>query len=171
MNAILSPALGIRAVAARRPSKHAKLIDLGDGRHMTVRHIAATAGIDITTALKRIKDGDRGDHLLRPARQAIYDVGNGQRMTLPEIMAHTGLSAGAIRKRISDGETGEALLRVGRRRPMKPRSPTMVLAFKLARAFPDRVPSVAEVMEAHPMSESAALEWIAVIRHALEKLS
>jgi hypothetical protein len=35
----------------------------------------------------------------------------------------------------------------------------MVIAAKIARQFPDRVPTIKEIVAAHPMAESTARNW------------
>ena len=77
-----------------------------------------------------------------------------------------------IRARIASGWRGDQLCqRVGERPFAKRgeiREPTMLVAYKLARMYRDRVPTIDELQRAHPMSLTAAIKWRRVIRAALK---
>lgn len=162
MNAVLAPMLGIRH--AYRPRKGERF-DVGDGRVMTVREIVLASGTNPSAIYSRLKRGETGEKLLRPLRRKLYDVGD-RRMTLGQIMQSTGLSESAARSRISRGVTGAALLRKGRHDMAAPRSSTMVIACRLADAYPDRLPTTREIRAIYPMTPTSAERWLAALRAA-----
>ncbi len=162
---ILAPTLGImRPYRARGGELH----DVGNGRRLTARQIAMEARLEPSLVYSRLKRGVTGDELLRPKRLKFFDVGNGEKLTVSQIMQRTGLSEASVRSRISRGYTGKRLLQKGRKDMAAPRSSTMILAVRLADAFPDRLPTTKEIRKLYPMCAQTAERWLAAMRAARE---
>jgi hypothetical protein len=107
----------------------------------------------------------------RPGKS--YDCGKHGSLRVPEIAALTGLCVDTIRYRIKAGLTGEELCAPAweplRNRNLKASSRhVVVVACKLGKAFPDRVPSIPEIQAVRPMSRASAVRWRQVWREALE---
>lgn len=92
-----------------------------------------------------------------------FDCGKYGMLSAKRIAALTGTTTEAVWQRVKAGVTGEALcapkyeaLRGAKRKCTRP---TVVVAMKLARAFPDRVPTIAEIRRVHPMGERNAMRW------------
>lgn len=100
-----------------------------------------------------------------------FDCGKYGRLTRSQIATIAGISRAAVAHRIAAGYTGERLC-VSQKAGIAKRGvvcrATMVVAAKIARQFPDRVPTVPEIMRAHPMAESTARNWQTVF-HNLER--
>jgi hypothetical protein len=99
-------------------------------------------------------------------------------MTLDQIADAAGITRNAARYRVDKlGLRGEEVIQHTRqlREPskLKPRvnRPALRVAMKLARAFPDRVPSAEEIIATHPMCRSAANNYRAEIAYALRELA
>lgn len=163
---MLTASLGIARTYRRRGGKR---FDVGNGRAMTAREIAMASGCNVSAVYARLQSGWQGSDLLRPHRAKLYDCGNGLRLTIRQIQERTGLSENSVRSRISRGITGRDLLRKGRRDMAAPRSSTMVLACRLADAYPDRLPTTKEIRRMHPMSEQTAERWLTALRAARER--
>lgn len=105
----------------------------------------------------------------KPERK--YDCGKYGRLSRSQIATVAGITNTAVRQRINSGYTGERLCLPAKagfsKRGVVCRS-TMVIAAKIARQFPDRVPSVPEIMQVHPMAKSTARNWQTVF-HRLER--
>ena len=102
-----------------------------------------------------------------------YDCGPHGMLRVPEIAALAGLCADTVRYRIKAGLSGEALCAPAweplRNRNLQPSGRHVaVVACKLGRAFPDRVPSITEIQAVRPMSRASAVRWRQVWREALE---
>ena len=133
--------------------------DVGGGRMLTVRQIALQSGCEPSAIYARLHRGVTGVALLASRVTKLYDCGNGQKLTVKQIMQRTGLGEASVRSRISRGVTGRDLLRKERRDAAAPRSSTMVLAIRIADAYPDRLPTTKEIRALHPMSVGAAERW------------
>lgn len=166
MNAVFAGSLGYtgRRYKSRNGARH----DVGDGRLLTAREIALLTGCNVSAIYGRIENGDTGASLLRPLRCKRYDCG-GESLTVKQIMQRTGLGETAVRSRISRGMKGAELLRHGRRDMAVPRSPSMVVACRLAAAFPSRLPTTKEIRAVQPMSAGAAERWLAALRAARDR--
>lgn len=171
MSTVLTPSLGTPTIGPRHRvlggAKRAAEYDVGDGRRMTARQMARHSGVDLPTIYARLRRGVRGADLLLPKRAKRYDVGGGELLTIHQIMLRTDLSKAAIQSRLSRGVTGADLLRRERKDLAAPRSSTMVLACRLALAFPDRVPTTKQIRALRPMTPDAAERWQAAYRAAL----
>ena len=166
MTTMLAPSLGIRrAYKPRAGTRH----DVGGGVKMTAREIALASGLNPSAVYARLKHGDTGETLLRPLRQKLFDCGGGEMLTIKQVMQRTGLSESSVRSRISRGVTGRALLRKERRDAAAPRSSTMVIACRLADAYPDRLPTTREIRELYPMTATSAERWLVALRAARAK--
>lgn len=101
-----------------------------------------------------------------------YDVGGGEMLTVKEIAEVVGTTPGTIRFRLSKGWEGESLVlpKGERRKGGKPRTQTSVTAYTLALKFGRRLPSVEEIRETYPMSETTAMYWRNSIRIALQRV-
>jgi hypothetical protein len=101
-----------------------------------------------------------------------YDCGKYGRLTRAQIAHIAGISRAAVGTRLKWGWEGERLCAgkrtgVNRKRGVVCRS-TMLAAAKIARRFPDRVPTVQEIMTVHPMAESTARNWQTTFRRLQE---
>lgn len=167
MSAILAPSLGYTG-RAYKPRKGERF-DVGNGRMLTVRQITLETGLDPSTIYARLAKGELGQDLVRPLRRKLFDCGNGERLTVKEIMLRTGLAETAVRSRISRGVKGKALLAKGRKDAAAPRSSTMVIACRLADAYPDRLPTTKEVRAIYPMCAQSAERWLTALRDARQR--
>lgn len=99
-----------------------------------------------------------------------YDCGKYGRLSRSQIATVAGISTTAVAQRIRSGYTGERLCIPAKsgyaKRGVVCRS-TMLIAAKIARQFPDRVPTFKEIMRVHPMAESTARNWQTVF-HKLQ---
>lgn len=166
MNMSFGASLG---TVARRKGRAGKLYDVGGGRMISARQIAMETGCQVTTVHARVQHGWKGADLLRPRREMLYDCGGGEFLTVKEIMRKTGLGESTVRSRMARGAKGKDLLRKERKDMAAPRSSTMVLACKLADAFPDRLPTTKEIRRMYPMAEGTAERWLAALRAARER--
>lgn len=166
--------MGLRSIIASPPGVRVRgeRFDCGGGLRLTAQQIAARTGCGLSAVYRRIDKGWLGEDLLRPRREYLYDVGGGRRMTARAIAERTGTSLGTVHNRLARGWRGAELLvrNQERRRQGAPRGPVQVIACKLALAFPDQVPTVAQIRRAHPMSETAAARWRIALRQAREQL-
>lgn len=108
-----------------------------------------------------------GSHVAR------HDVGPYREpMTTREIADYLGTTPHNIRARIRKGWHGEDLLKpIGTRRRIGiARSPTHVVAMKLALTFGRRVPTIAQIRAVHPMEYTTACYWQNTIKRALKEL-
>lgn len=103
-----------------------------------------------------------------------YDCGSYGRMTREQIMAKTGLSRGAVWYRIGKLRLrGDALVegtQAIRRTASVARTPSAVVACKLAAAYPHKAPTWRQVLAVAPMSEQAAKRWSRAMHAAREAL-
>lgn len=125
-----------------------------------------TFGTPMLTTPKTVDRGGR--------RGQLHDCGKHGKLTVGKIAKIAGITVDAVRSRINSGWTGEALCsqyRVNHRR--KPESscrhPSIAIAVKLAKAFPDRAPTTKEIMAVRPMSRGSATRWRQAFRDVLEK--
>lgn len=92
-----------------------------------------------------------------------HNCGRRGLLTVPEISRVSGVSREAIYRRIRCGVTGAALCAKKhhgeRTTKAKCTRPTVLLAMKLARAFPDDVPTVMQIRKVHPMTDRNAMRW------------
>lgn len=97
----------------------------------------------------------------------LHDCGHGLLLTAKQIASHTGLTRAAVSQRLRKGMQGAALIAPKglRRAPAKASLRTAVM---LARAFPDRVPSLKEIQRVVPMCNSSAIEYRAALSATLE---
>lgn len=153
----------------RRKGPSGKLYDVGGGRMISARQIALETGCQPTAIHARLERGWRGPDLLRPRREMVYDCGGGEMLTVREIMRKTGLGESTVRSRMARGAKGKDLLRKERKDMAAPRSSTMVLACKLADAFPDRLPTTKEIRRLYPMAEGTAERWLSALRAARDR--
>lgn len=107
-----------------------------------------------------------------------YDCGRFGRMTLDQIADAAGITRNAARYRVDKlGLRGDEVIQRTKqlRAPskLKPRMnrPALRVAMKLARAFPDRVPSAEEIIATHPMCRASANNYRAEIAFALRELA
>lgn len=101
------------------------------------------------------------------------DAGRFGRLTFAQVAYIAGIKPHSAWNRYHrQGLRGDALVE-GKGRLRAPgalkapvRVPSMLLACKLAHAFPDRVPTWREIAAVHPMSKTAAIRWRAAMAHA-----
>jgi hypothetical protein len=120
----------------------------------------------LTSILTTPKPVDRGGR-----RGRLHDCGRYGQLTVGQIAKRAGVTVEAVRFRINSGWTGDALcLKYRVEHQRKPgsecRHPTMATAVRLARAFPDRVPTTKEIIAVRPMSRVSASRWRQAFRDA-----
>ena len=97
------------------------------------------------------------------ARGRKFNCGKYGELTAKQISQLAGISKEAVWQRVRAGYNGAALVapkHESLRKAKAPcRRPTVLVAMKLARAFPDRVPSIREIRKVHPMCERNAMRW------------
>lgn len=166
--------MGLKPIITSAPGVRARgdRFDCGGGLRLTAQQIAARTGCGLSAVYRRIDKGWAGEDLLRPRKEHLYDVGGGRRMTARDISARTGVSLGTVHGRLARGWRGAELLvrNQERRRRGEPRGPGQVIACKLALAFPDALPTVAQIRRVHPMSEASAQRWRCALRLARQQL-
>lgn len=148
---------------------NAMRFDCGDGVMRTAQQIARIANCDVSAIYARIAKGWMGIDLIRQRQTKLIDCGS-ERLPVKEIARRTGVSEATVYNRIARGMRGKELLmrKTDRRAHGGPRSPTVVLAVKLADAFPDRLPTTAEIRKLHPMVPQTAERWRNALRAARE---
>lgn len=92
-----------------------------------------------------------------------FNCGAHGRLTAAQIARIAGITESRVHQRVRIGWKGEELclakhdsLRVVRERCSKP---VVRIAMKLARAFPDGTPTLAQIRKVHPMCERNAMRW------------
>jgi predicted transcriptional regulator len=109
----------------------------------------------------------------RRRRGKRHDCGKSGRLTVQQIADAVGITEESVRSRIKAGYTGEALL-IGKREGLRmtrthnTNHPSSLMALKIARRFPDRVPSLAEIQKLRPMSKTSANRWRQMWKTVLE---
>lgn len=99
---------------------------------------------------------------LRKTRAPKHDCGRHGRLTVKQIAVTAGITPQAVTRRLRSGMKGEALceprnaFRTPKVRCLKP---VIRTAVKLARLYPDRVPTLDEIQQAHPMGTRNAVSW------------
>jgi len=92
-----------------------------------------------------------------------FDCGRYGKLSAKQIAQMTGLTREGVWQRVKAGFKDEDLCmprHEGQRKPREVcRRPVVVVAMKLARAFPDRVPTLAEIQKVHPMHSRNAMRW------------
>lgn len=106
-----------------------------------------------------------------------YDCGERGKLTVRQIALLANLPKQAIQKRLAAGWTGERLCLpryATRSDAISYRSPprhALLSAFKIAKRFPDRVPTIAEIKAVRPMSDRTAGYWRNAIAEAHRELA
>jgi hypothetical protein len=99
----------------------------------------------------------------KKAKGRTFDCGSYGKLTAKEIAALTGMSREGVWQRVRHGVKGDALCAPKhdskRQAKEKCSKPVVLIAVKLARAFPHKVPSLKEIQAAHPMCERNAMRW------------
>lgn len=120
--------------------------------------------------IPNIGTAPKGKRTGRPPERK-YDCGKYGRLTRSQIATIAGISRAAVGQRIKAGYMGERLC-VRQKAGIAKRGvvcrQTMLVAAKIAREFPDRVPTIREIRMVHPMAESTARNWQTVF-HRLER--
>lgn len=100
-----------------------------------------------------------------------FDCGRFGKLTANEIARIVGMSREGAWQRIRSGIVGAELCapkHEGLRQVKAPCSrPTILVAMKLARAYPDKQPTLAQIKRVHPMTDRNAMRW----RQALAETS
>lgn len=101
-----------------------------------------------------------------------HDVGDGRKLTTRQIANEIGGTPHNVRARLAKGWTGAQLLIpiFERRRKGVARTPTQVVAYKLALKFGHNIPTVQQIRDTHPMDTSTARYWRNAVIAAQETL-
>lgn len=99
----------------------------------------------------------------RKSRAKKFDCGAHGRLTAAQIARIAGITDSRVWARVRIGWKGEDLCRakhdsllVAKERCSQP---VVRIAMKLARAFPDGTPTLAQIRKVHPMCERNAMRW------------
>jgi transposase len=105
-------------------------------------------------------------------RAELHDCGKHGMLAVKDIARKTGLSERTIRDRLARGMEGEELLRpkIGARETRKDTTfrddvvrtsgaGAMAIAIRIARSFPNRVPTAKELRDKFGMSQATAYRW------------
>lgn len=171
---VLAPLLTSPRKAVPRGAP-APTYDCGPHGMLTMAQMVRLSGVTKQTLLYRLQQGWTGDALVSgrttTARYAPrFDCGNGLRLTCRQIEKRTGLTRSGVQRRLDRGVRGEALLiprcapRLGR-----PIRSTVRTAIRLARTFPDRLPTTEEIIRAVPMSQTNATRYRAALHEAMTR--
>lgn len=99
----------------------------------------------------------------RKRQGRVFDCGKHGKLTAKEIAALTGMSREGVWQRVRSGVKGADLLlpkHEGLRQAKASCSnPVMLIAAKLARRFPNKVPTLREIRQTHPMGARNAMRW------------
>jgi hypothetical protein len=94
-------------------------------------------------------------------------------LTARQIATIAGISREGVWQRVKSGMKGPELCapryESARKAKEKCSRPVMAIAMKLARAFPDKVPSVREIRKEHPMGARNAMRWRQAMNDANER--
>lgn len=116
--------------------------------------------------------GEVRDRVPMGRRPRTYDCGKHGRLTVRQIADVAGITVHGVQVRLRRGWKGAQLcLHVSESRRIGWRkrgcsSPVMVLAVRLALAFPDQLPTADQIRAAHPMTRDNATRWRSAIRDA-----
>lgn len=92
-----------------------------------------------------------------------FDCGKFGKLTANEIARITGMSREGVWQRVRSGIVGAELCAPkhdGLRKVKTPCSrPTIMVAMKLARAYPNSTPTLAQIKKVHPMTDRNAMRW------------
>lgn len=109
-----------------------------------------------------------------PATARRHDCGRFGELTVRDICKVSGQRVSTIYARIHKGWSGELLVsrKQPSRAPGRPRSATMVTALQLgiATAHRDRLLTVCEIQELHPMARQPAERWRCALREAMKNV-
>jgi hypothetical protein len=158
----------------RRQRVTTPLYDCGEAGMLTVRQIASLTGLCKQSVQGRIDRGLTGAQLVAPPltrslRVPTYDCGSAGFLTTAQIAKRTGLTHSGATRRVLMGIRGAALLVPKKAdRTEQPARGSLLRALRIARAFPDRVPTMSELQRAVPMSRSNAARWQAAMRDLME---
>ena len=92
-----------------------------------------------------------------------FDCGRYGKLSAKQIAQMTGMSREGVWQRVNAGFKGEDLCQPKHQSLRKAKEtckrPVVVVAVKLARAFPDRVPTLEEIRKVHAMGDRNAMRW------------
>jgi hypothetical protein len=100
-----------------------------------------------------------------------YDCGKHGQLTAKEIAARAGIAVETVydrvRRKWPAADLAEPAHALRREKAGIPRMPCVIMALRIARAFPNRVPTVRELRAVAPMCAVQARRW----QRALEEVS
>lgn len=106
----------------------------------------------------------------RKSRARTFNCGPHGRLTAAQIARTAGITESLVWQRVRIGWKGEELCRPKHDslRGVKTRcsKPVVRIAMKLARAFPDGTPTLAQIRKVHPMCERNAMRWRQALQEA-----
>lgn len=96
-------------------------------------------------------------------RSRKFDCGRYGKLSAKEIARIAGMSREGVWQRVQSGIVGAELCapKHERLRGVKEKCarPTVMVAMKLARAYPDKTPTLAQIQKVHPMTARNAMRW------------
>lgn len=102
-------------------------------------------------------------NISRHPNAKLYDCGKYGMLTARQIAVMAGITQNAVARRHQSGVRGAALCGPKNQAQKGVRakcSNTVIgIAVKLVKAFPDRTPSVRQILDAHPMCKRNAQRW------------
>lgn len=123
--------------------------------------------MNLSPILTTPKPLDRGGR-----RGQLHDCGKYGKLSVGQIARIAGVTTEAIRHRVNTGVKGAALCapyKTNYRRTASCRNPSLIIAVKLATAFPHRAPTTEEIRKVHPMSRTAATRWRSAFRDVMDE--
>lgn len=102
-----------------------------------------------------------------------FDCGRHGELTARQIASKAKITKEAVWARVNSGVTGADLCAPKhdglRKVRVKCSRSVVVVAMKLARKYPDRVPTLKQIRRVHPMGERNAMRWRQAMKETLEK--
>lgn len=112
-----------------------------------------------------------GTPQIKRGRVKLYDCGKHGKLTARQIADRAGISVftvyDRVRRKWPPADLAEPAHALQRQKADIPRMPCVITAVRIARAFPNRVPSVREIRAVAPMCVVAARRW----QRALEEIA
>lgn len=99
-----------------------------------------------------------------------YDCGQHGQLTSEQIEKVAGISRSGVLQRIKRGMKGDALAapKLSDVRGTASKRPSLVVAYKLATLYPNRIPTLSEIQKVRPMTTKNAYRWQDAARRALQ---
>lgn len=109
---------------------------------------------------------------IRQRKVKRYDCGKYGKLTATEIAKQAGIKKATVYDRLKQGYAGSDLAEptkalMTRSRGGLCRYPNVVIALRITRTYPDRIPTAAEIQKVAPMCKRSANNWRVAMREAM----